>query len=116
MNSITFRIAKRYYLKRGFNPLKQISHSTFNASFSYFLILIHGVRFSVSEILSSNFVFRTAFSLLPFSLRFSCSFGSLWIPHSWNELLRFLFRLASPRSFLPMNSFGFRETARKRNG
>ncbi|KAG4402526.1 hypothetical protein GLYMA_02G216800v4 [Glycine max] len=52
----------------------QVAHSTFNASFSFFLRSIHGFRFSVSLILSSKFVSRTAFTRQPCSLRFSRGF------------------------------------------
>uniref|UniRef100_A0A0R0GF22 Uncharacterized protein n=1 Tax=Glycine max TaxID=3847 RepID=A0A0R0GF22_SOYBN len=41
---------------RRLNPPKQISHSTFNASFSFPLRFIHGFQFSVSLFLSSKFV------------------------------------------------------------
>ncbi|TKY56356.1 hypothetical protein E2542_SST20799 [Spatholobus suberectus] len=92
----------------------QISHSTFNASFSAFLRSIHGFRFSVSVILSSKFVPE---------------------PHSRSNHARFVVLAASglrgfrfhetvsfPRNrsvssesvWFLLDTFGFQETARKR--
>jgi len=83
----------------------QISHLTFNASFSCFFRSIHGVRFSHKISFSkphsrSN---RARFVVLEAS----------WIPLSCNEFSGFLFRLTSAKSIFLLNPFGFEETARK---